>query len=139
MLDKAKNGAGDQIRDWLYVEDHANVLYKVVIEGVIGETYNIGGHNQKTNIDVVRFICDLLDELVPTLNHDSYRNLITHVADRHGHDCRYAIDATKISSELSWVPKETFESGIRKTILWYLNNQDWCNGIKNRNQEKMGL
>lgn len=127
-------GAGDQVRDWLYVEDHAKALYKAVTEGVIGETYNIGGHNEKTNIEVVRVICDLLDELVP-LDQGSYRAQITHVADRPGHDRRYAIDATKIARELAWVPKETFESGIRKTVVWYLNNQDWCNSVKTLNQE----
>ena len=122
-------GAGDQVRDWLYVEDHADALYKVVNEGVIGETYNIGGHNEKTNISVVQSICDILDELVP-LNQGSYSAQITHVTDRLGHDQRYAIDATKIARELNWVPKETFESGIRSTVRWYLDNQDWCNSIK---------
>lgn len=130
-------GAGDQVRDWLYVEDHANALYKVVTEGVIGETYNIGGNNEKKNIEVVHVICDLLDELVP-LNEGSYKAQITHVTDRSGHDLRYAIDTTKITRELAWIPKETFDSGIRKTVEWYLNNQDWCNSVKNTNQKKSG-
>ena len=128
-------GAGDQVRDWLYVDDHADALYTVLAEGGIGETYNIGGHNEKKNIEVVHVICDLLDELVP-LNQGSYKAQITHVADRPGHDLRYAIDASKIATELGWVPKETFQSGIRKTVKWYLNNQDWCNSVKNKNQKK---
>ena len=122
-------GAGDQVRDWLYVEDHARGLYTVMSKGVIGETYNIGGHNEKANIEVVKLICDLLDELVP-LNAGSYHAQITHVADRPGHDRRYAIDASKIAAELSWIPEETFESGIRKTVLWYLDNQGWCANVK---------
>jgi len=122
-------GAGDQVRDWLYVEDHARGLYTVMSKGVIGETYNIGGHNEKANIEVVKLICDLLDEFVP-LNAGSYHAQITHVADRPGHDRRYAIDASKIAAELSWIPEETFESGIRKTVLWYLDNQGWCANVK---------
>ncbi|QYK03914.1 dTDP-glucose 4,6-dehydratase [Shewanella zhangzhouensis] len=121
-------GKGDQIRDWLYVEDHARALYKVVTEGKVGDTYNIGGHNEKQNIDVVHAICDLLDELVP--KSQSYREQITFVPDRPGHDRRYAIDATKIEAELGWRPRESFESGIRKTVEWYLNNQDWVNSVK---------
>ena len=128
-------GAGDQVRDWLYVDDHADALYTVLTEGVIGETYNIGGHNEKKNIEVVHVICDLLDELVP-LKEGSYRAQITHVTDRPGHDLRYAIDASKIATELGWVPNETFESGIRKTVEWYLENQDWCSRVKNFNQKK---
>lgn len=121
-------GKGDQIRDWLYVEDHARALYTVVTEGRIGETYNIGGHNEKKNLDVVYTICDLLDEIVPKAN--SYREQITYVADRPGHDRRYAIDASKISRDLSWKPQETFESGIRKTVQWYLDNTQWVENIK---------
>lgn len=128
-------GAGDQVRDWLYVDDHADALHTVITEGIIGETYNIGGHNEKKNIEVVHVICDLLDELVP-LGKRSYRAQITHVTDRPGHDLRYAIDASKIARELAWVPKETFESGIRKTVEWYLNNLDWCTSVKNTNQKK---
>lgn len=121
-------GKGDQIRDWLYVEDHARALYTVVCEGVVGETYNIGGYNEKKNIDVVLTICDLLDELVP--KDKSYREQITYVTDRPGHDRRYAISAEKISRELNWRPLETFESGIRKTVEWYLDNQGWVDNIK---------
>lgn len=134
-------GKGDQIRDWLYVEDHARALYTVVTTGVIGETYNIGGHNEKQNLEVVHTICDLLDELMPlspsTLAGEgrgegrrSYRDQITYVADRPGHDRRYAIDASKMSAELDWQPQETFESGIRKTVLWYLDNQQWVGNVK---------
>jgi dTDP-glucose 4,6-dehydratase len=121
-------GKGDQIRDWLYVEDHARALYTVVTQGSLGETYNIGGHNEKKNLDVVLTICDLLDELVP--KNASYREQIIYVADRPGHDRRYAIDARKISHDLNWKPQETFESGIRKTVEWYLTNQQWVDNIK---------
>lgn len=120
-------GDGNQIRDWLYVEDHARALYKVVTEGKVGETYNIGGHNEKRNIEVVRKICDLLEELAPTKPKgvDHYQDLITFVKDRPGHDVRYAIDARKIAYELGWTPEESFETGIRKTVAWYLNNTNW--------------
>ncbi|MEN3798885.1 dTDP-glucose 4,6-dehydratase [Aeromonas caviae] len=121
-------GKGDQIRDWLYVEDHARALYKVVTTGLVGETYNIGGHNEKQNLEVVHTICDLLDEMVPKIG--SYRDQITYVADRPGHDRRYAIDASKMSAELAWQPQETFESGIRKTVQWYLDNKQWVNNVK---------
>ncbi|MCS2161502.1 dTDP-glucose 4,6-dehydratase [Scandinavium sp. H11S7] len=121
-------GKGDQIRDWLYVEDHARALYTVVTQGKPGETYNIGGHNEKKNLDVVYIICDLLDEIVP--KNGSYRDQITYVSDRAGHDRRYAIDAGKISHELGWKPLETFDSGIRKTIMWYMNNQNWWEHIQ---------
>ena len=124
-------GAGDQVRDWLFVDDHAEALYKVVLEGALGETYNIGGHNEKKNIDVVNTICDILEDIIP-LEEGSYRDLITHVADRPGHDLRYAIDASKIARDLNWQPKETFESGIKKTVLWYLDNLNWCNSVKNK-------
>lgn len=122
-------GDGSQIRDWLYVDDHARALVEVVTRGQVGETYNIGGHNEKRNLEVVETICGLLDELVP-LKADrqqagSYRELITFVTDRPGHDRRYAIDASKIQRELGWVPQETFESGIRKTVQWYLENREW--------------
>ncbi|PKQ80436.1 dTDP-glucose 4,6-dehydratase [Aeromonas sobria] len=133
-------GKGDQIRDWLYVEDHARALYKVVTTGLVGETYNIGGHNEKQNLDVVHTVCDLLDEMVPLSPSPlggegrgegrSYRDQITYVADRPGHDRRYAIDASKMSSELDWQPEETFESGIRKTVQWYLDNQQWVSNVK---------
>lgn len=121
-------GKGDQIRDWLYVEDHARALYTVVTQGQTGETYNIGGHNEKQNLQVVETICDLLDELVP--KECSYRQQITYVADRPGHDRRYAIDAAKIAAELDWQPQETFESGIRKTVQWYLTNSKWVSNVK---------
>ena len=120
-------GDGSQIRDWLYVEDHARALYTVVSTGKVGETYNIGGHNEKRNLEVVETICDLLEELRPEKvdGVQRYRDLITFVKDRPGHDARYAIDADKIQRELGWVPKESFESGIRKTVQWYLNNTAW--------------
>jgi len=124
-------GDGQQIRDWLFVEDHARALYKVVTEGEVGETYNIGGHNEKANIDVVKTICQLLEELVP-IKPDGvtkYQDLITYVTDRPGHDVRYAIDASKIERELNWKPEETFESGIRKTVEWYLDNKQWWSRV----------
>ena len=120
-------GKGLQIRDWLYVEDHARALYTVATRGVPGETYNIGGNNEKQNIEVVRTICALLDELAPRKDNRSYSEQITYVTDRPGHDLRYAIDASTISCEVNWKPQETFESGIRKTVLWYLEHKDtWC-------------
>ncbi|MGR2945607.1 dTDP-glucose 4,6-dehydratase [Vibrio vulnificus] len=124
-------GDGMQIRDWLFVEDHARALYKVVTAGVVGETYNIGGHNEKANIEVVKTICSLLEELVPNKPQGvaQYLDLITYVKDRPGHDVRYAIDASKIERELGWKPQETFESGIRTTVEWYLNNQEWWSRV----------
>lgn len=124
-------GDGKQVRDWLYVEDHARALVKVAIDGKVGETYNIGGHNEKQNIEVVQTICDLLEELAPNKPSgiNSYRDLITFVDDRPGHDLRYAIDAGKIARELGWRPAETFESGLRKAVQWYLDNLGWCNSI----------
>jgi dTDP-glucose 4,6-dehydratase len=120
-------GDGSQIRDWLYVEDHAKALFKVLINGEVGETYNIGGHNEKTNIEVVEAICELLEEFAPEkpLGVLHYRDLISFVKDRPGHDARYAIDASKIQLELGWVPDETFGAGLRKTVQWYLENRDW--------------
>ncbi|WMN87531.1 dTDP-glucose 4,6-dehydratase [Vibrio parahaemolyticus] len=120
-------GDGRQSRDWLFVEDHARALYKVVTQGVVGETYNIGGHNEKQNIEVVTTICGLLEELAPNKPKGvaKYENLITYVKDRPGHDVRYAIDASKIERELNWKPVESFETGIRKTVKWYLDNQNW--------------
>ena len=135
-------GDGMQIRDWLFVEDHARALYQVVTEGVVGETYNIGGHNEKANIEVVKTICTLLEELVPEkpAGVARYEDLITFVQDRPGHDVRYAIDAAKIGRELGWKPQETFESGIRKTVQWYLDNKTWWQNVLNGNYrlERLG-
>ncbi|WP_192878419.1 dTDP-glucose 4,6-dehydratase [Limnobaculum parvum] len=136
-------GNGAQVRDWLFVEDHARALYKVVTEGVIGETYNIGGHNERKNIEVVRTICQLLEELAPSKPEGvaKYEDLITYVTDRPGHDMRYAIDASKIERELNWKPLETFESGIRKTVSWYLANQQWWQRVQDGSyaRERIGL
>lgn len=127
-------GDGSQVRDWLFVDDHARALCEVVSRGVVGETYNIGGHNEKRNLEVVETICELLDELRPRDPElGSYKELITFVADRPGHDRRYAIDATKIQRELGWVPLETFDSGIRKTVLWYLENNQWWQNVLSGN------
>lgn len=138
-------GDGQQIRDWLFVEDHARALIKVATEGKVGETYNIGGHNEQTNLHVVETICEILDELVPlkadedvqasspTIHHSpftTYKQLITFVTDRPGHDVRYAIDASKIEHELGWVPQETFETGLRKTVQWYLVNETWWKRVQ---------
>ena len=125
-------GNGKQIRDWLYVDDHARALLHVLLTGKIGETYNIGGHNELKNIDVVKTVCSILDELVPSnLNNiKKYEQLITYVGDRAGHDVRYAIDATKIANELNWKPNETFATGIKKTVEWYLNNKIWCKHVQ---------
>lgn len=155
-------GKGHQIRDWLYVEDHARALYKVVTEGVVGETYNIGGHNEKKNIEVVKTICSLLEELVPDNPHskssasqskdsgrhsreggnlNGFESLINYVTDRAGHDLRYAIDASKIERELGWRPEETFETGLRKTVQWYLDNTEWCQNVQNGSyqRERLGV
>lgn len=130
-------GDGSQIRDWLYVEDHARALIKVVTEGKVGETYNIGGHNERKNIDVVKTICSILESLAPSspysragVNPKGFENLISYVTDRPGHDVRYAIDASKVERELGWKPEETFESGIRKTVEWYLNNEEWWQRVQ---------
>ena len=135
-------GDGQQVRDWLYVEDHARALVKVALEGAVGETYNIGGHNEKKNLEVVHTLCDLLEEL-----HDekpegisAYRDLITFVTDRPGHDVRYAIDASKIDRELGWKPQETFETGMRKTVQWYLANRDgWCKNVQDGSYQRERL
>ncbi len=134
-------GSGKQVRDWLYVEDHAQALYRVVIDGKIGETYNIGGHNVKTNLEVVHTLSDLLDEYQP--NHpngiSSYRELVTFVSDRPGHDQRYAIDASKIKRDLGWLPKETFESGMQKNVKWYLKNLEWCTNVLDKSYQRQRL
>ncbi|TCZ61470.1 dTDP-glucose 4,6-dehydratase [Klebsiella grimontii] len=136
-------GNGEQIRDWLYVEDHARALYKVATEGRSGETYNIGGHNERKNIDVVRTICAILDKVVEQKpgNISQFADLITFVKDRPGHDLRYAIDAAKIQRDLGWVPEETFESGIEKTVHWYLNNTTWWQRVLDGSYagERLGL
>ena len=128
-------GNGQQIRDWLYVEDHARALIEVVTRGKIGETYNIGGHNEQRNLHVVESICDLLEEMVPNKPNAiaNYRDLITFVKDRPGHDARYAIDASKIEHQLNWTPRETFTSGLRKTVRWYLDNPEWWQRVLNNN------
>jgi dTDP-glucose 4,6-dehydratase len=123
-------GDGKQVRDWLYVVDHCKGIERVLEKGVIGETYNIGGWNEKANLEVVHTLCDLLDEMQPRVDGKSYREQITFVKDRPGHDRRYAIDATKIANELGWKPEETFDSGIRKTVQWYLDNQDWVVNVQ---------
>lgn len=122
-------GTGSNVRDWLYVEDHCRAIERVLEAGVTGEVYNIGGNNEKTNLDVVHALCDLLDELRPESPHRPHRNLITFVTDRPGHDQRYAIDATKIKNQLGWTPAETFESGLRKTVRWYLDNAEWSQRV----------
>jgi dTDP-glucose 4,6-dehydratase len=127
-------GKGDQIRDWLFVEDHVRALVKVVAEGTAGDSFNIGGHNEKRNIDVIHTLCALLEELAPQkpAGVSNYADLITFVTDRLGHDQRYAIDASKIQRELGWQPTETFETGLRKTVMWYLENQIWCEAVLNK-------
>ncbi len=119
-------GTGDNVRDWLYVDDHAEALVKILTEGRVGETYNIGGRSERTNLEVVGAVCALLDELVPESQHRPHAELIEFVADRPGHDKRYAIDAAKIERQLGWKPRQSFESGLRKTVEWYLANQGWC-------------
>jgi len=130
-------GKGNQIRDWLYVEDHARALILVATIGKVGETYNIGGHNEKQNIEVVQTICQILDQVRPKAT--KYVDQITYVADRPGHDMRYAIDASKIQKELGWSPEETFESGIKKTVEWYLDNQKWCQHVQDGSYQRERL
>jgi len=132
-------GKGDQIRDWLHVDDHARALRLVLAMGKIGETYNIGGHNEKTNLEVVKTICGLLDKLVPDSPYVPHESLITYVTDRPGHDLRYAIDADKIAAELGWTPEETFESGLEKTIHWYLDNAEWCQHVQDGSYQRERL
>lgn len=134
-------GKGLNVRDWLYVKDHCEAIRLVIEKGKVGETYNIGGHNEIKNIEIVKLICRILDELIPAANKQPYESLITYVADRPGHDLRYAIDASKIQQELGWTPKETFETGIRKTIQWYLDNKEWWQKIQEKKyqQQRLGL
>ncbi len=134
-------GNGENIRDWLYVMDHCDGIYSVLLKGKNGDTYNIGGNNEIKNKDVVKTICNILDNIKPRKNNESYLNLIKYVSDRPGHDFRYAIDATKIKSEIQWAPSETFESGIQKTIQWYLENPDWWSSILDNTymQERLGI
>lgn len=144
-------GAGDQIRDWLYVEDHARALYTVITQGEVGQSYNIGGDSEKSNIEVVTVLCEILDELMPPHQRSnrhagqpfrqqarSYTSLITHVTDRPGHDRRYAIDARKINTTLNWQPRETFTSGLRKTVQWYLAHPQWCTHVQSMSQQRLG-
>jgi len=134
-------GEGLNVRDWLFVEDHCDAIYSVLQHGAIGETYNIGGHNEIRNINIVNTICSILDELKPRSNGQTYSELVTYVTDRPGHDFRYAIDASKIKTDLGWEPKETFKTGIRKTIQWYLDHEDWWRKIQDGtyNQERLGV
>jgi len=134
-------GKGDNIRDWLYVDDHVKALTVVLEKGTPGETYNIGGHNEKANIDVVKMVCSLLDELVPDSKFKPHEQLIEFVKDRPGHDKRYAIDAGKIKSNLGWEPEETFETGMRKTVQWYLENLEWCRHVQDGSyqRERLGI
>ena len=132
-------GDGAQVRDWLYVDDHAKALVRVLEQGRVGETYNIGGHNELTNLHVVQTICDIVDEFSPSATLSPRRSLIEFVADRPGHDRRYAIDAGKIERELDWSPTETFASGIRKTVEWYMNNLAWCQTVQSSNYDRQRL
>lgn len=134
-------GNGQNIRDWLYVDDHVEALQLVLEKGKVGESYNIGGFNEHTNLDVVQTLCDILDELLPESSYKPHNNLIHFVTDRPGHDLRYAIDATKIQKELGWQPRETFASGLRKTVEWYLNNREWNQHIIDGSyqQQRLGL
>jgi dTDP-glucose 4,6-dehydratase len=134
-------GKGDNIRDWLYVDDHARALRVVLEQGTVGECYNIGGFNEHTNLDVVHRLCDILDELLPDSPYKPHKNLIEFVTDRPGHDQRYAIDASKIETELGWRPEETFASGLRKTVQWYLDNSTWCERVLDGSyqQQRLGL
>ena len=134
-------GTGENIRDWLFVDDHCDAIHTIIEKGEIGETYNVGGNNEIKNIDIVKTICNLLDNIRPSENLKSYQELITFVKDRPGHDLRYAIDSSKLQNKLGWSPKETFETGIRKTIEWYLENITWWQDIQNNTyqQERLGV
>ena len=134
-------GNGENVRDWLYVDDHCEAIRKVIKEGEVGETYNIGGNNEIKNIDIVSIICENLDKMLPRSDKTSYKKLITYVDDRPGHDFRYAVDSSKIQDELGWKPRESFQTGIQKTIKWYLDNEIWWREIQKSNykQERLGL
>ena len=134
-------GKGHNVRDWLYVLDHCDAIYTVLEKGEVGQTYNVGGNNEIKNIDVIETICDILDHLIPKGNSESYKKLIHFVQDRPGHDFRYAIDASKLNSKLGWSPKESFESGLEKTIQWYINNKNWWTAILDNTyrQERLGV
>ena len=134
-------GQGLNVRDWLFVDDHCEAILTVIRKAEIGETYNIGGNNEMTNIDIVKIICGILDEMEPSTKLGSYQELITYVTDRPGHDLRYAIDASRLAQELNWSPSETFETGIRKTVNWYLENRQWWQRIQDNSyrQERLGL
>ena len=129
LTQNRRHDTSQQIRDWLYVKDHCSAIRTVLEKGSLGETYNVGGRSEKTNLDVVKTLCRILDELKPKADGLKYESQITFVKDRPGHDRRYAIDATKLEKELGWKPQETFETGIRKTVEWYLNNQDWVDHV----------
>ena len=134
-------GKGLNVRDWLYVRDHCDAINTIIRKGRLGETYNVGGNNEMTNIEIVNTICSLLDEMTPSDRLGSYKELITYVQDRPGHDLRYAIDASKIQNELGWSPRETFATGIRKTVAWYLEHRDWWQDIQSKKyqQQRLGL
>lgn len=134
-------GKGENVRDWLYVDDHARCLWEIFAKGVPGETYIVGGRSERTNLEVVNTICEVLDELQPSSNLDSYKSLISFVMDRPGHDFRYAVDCSKVENELAWQPRESFESGIRKTVQWYIDHRDgWCRRVQNGSyrRERLG-
>ena len=131
-------GTGQNVRDWLHVEDHAAALWTIITQGRIGETYNVGGDNELKNIELVQMLCDILDQLVPSEGRGSRRELITFVEDRPGHDIRYAINATMIRKELGWTPSENFESGLRKTAAWYIENREWWQSLQSNVLERRG-
>lgn len=134
-------GDGNQVRDWLFVEDHCKAILKVLEKGKTGQVYNIGGHNEKSNLEVVHSICQILDEMVPDSPHLPHKNLIRFVTDRPGHDRRYAINASKIQNQLGWIPQESFETGLRKTVRWYLDNTEWTDRVMSGayRGERLGL
>jgi dTDP-glucose 4,6-dehydratase len=134
-------GDGNQVRDWLFVEDHCKAILKVLEKGEVGQVYNIGGHNEKSNLEVVHSICQILDEIVPDSPHLPHKNLIRFVTDRPGHDRRYAINASKIQNQLGWIPQESFETGLRKTVRWYLDNTEWTDRVMSGayKGERLGL